>query len=143
MTGSSRTPATPARRLRDALEPLAAQGFISAIEPLQALGLSFIPGYVWSRAAALGEPSAAVVVAAFGVFEPTFLADAYEAGRATASRADVLAARATGASEKLVEILGHNADIARVADALLAALDGVAATVIWPPVSPPDWRRWR
>lgn len=83
---------------------------------------------MWSRAAALGEPSAAVVVAAFGVFEPTFLADAYEAGRATASRADVLAARATGASEKLVEILGHNADIARVADALLAALDGVAGT---------------
>ena len=39
MTGPSRNPAPPARRRRDALEPLAAQGFISAIEPLQALGL--------------------------------------------------------------------------------------------------------
>jgi hypothetical protein len=62
------------------------------------------------------------------VFEPTFLAEAYEAGRATASREDVLAARARGASEKLVEILGPDAHISRVADALLGALDSVAGT---------------
>ncbi len=128
MTGPSVIAATPSRRLRDALEPLAAQGFISAIEPLQALGLSFIPGYVWSRAAALGEPSAAVVVAAFGVFEPAFLAEAYDAGRATASRDDVLAARAAGASDKLAEVLGSDPDIEKVADLLLGALDTATAT---------------
>jgi hypothetical protein len=121
-------PDTPARRLRDALEPLAAQGFYSAREALEALGLSFIPGYVWSRAAALGEPSASVVVAAFGVFEPTFLAEAYTLGRATAARADVLAARAEGATRPLQEILGDDADVGALAEVLLGALDGVAGT---------------
>ena len=121
-------PASAARRLRDALEPLAAQGFYSARVPLEALGLSFIPGYVWSRAAALGEPSAAVVVAAFGVFEPTFLAEAYEAGRATASRRDVLEARVAGATRQLQEVLGDDDDIGALAGVLLGALEGRAAT---------------
>jgi hypothetical protein len=121
-------PDTPARRLRDALEPLAAQGFYSARPALEALGLSFIPGYVWSRAAALGEPSASVVVAAFGVFEPTFLAEAYALGRATATRSDVLAARTAGASAPLQEILGDDADVGAVAEILLGALDGLSAT---------------
>jgi hypothetical protein len=125
---ASRIPTSPARRLRDALEPVAAQGFFSDREQLQALGLSFIPGYVWGRAAALGEPSAAVVVAAFGVFEPTFLAAAYEDGRATASRDDVLAARAAGSTKQLQDVLGDDPDVGAVADVLLAALDGVAGT---------------
>ena len=125
---SSAIPDTPARRLRDALEPLAAQGFYSAREALEALGLSFIPGYVWSRAAALGEPSPSVVVAAFGVFEPTFLAEAYTLGRATAARSDVLAARAEGATRPLQEILGDDADVGALAEVLLGALDGVAGT---------------
>lgn len=119
---------TPARRLRDALEPLAAQGFYSARAALETLGLSFIPGYVWSRAAALGEPSASVVVAAFGVFEPTFLAEAYTLGRATASRHDVLAARMEGATEPLQEVLGDDADVGALAEVLLGALDGLAGT---------------
>jgi hypothetical protein len=128
VTGGSRIPGTPARRLRDALEPLAAQGFTSAREPLEALGLSFIPGYVWSRAAALGEPSAAVVVAAFGVFEPTFLAEAYLAGRATASRQDVLLARTAGATHRLEEVLGDDPDVTALGEALLYALGGISAT---------------
>src|ERR1700722_9755264 len=119
MAGTSRAPSSPARRLRDALEPIAAQGFMSAREPLEALGLSFIPGYVWSRAAALGEPSAAVVVAAFGVFEPAFLARAYDEGRAIASRHDVLAARTTGAEFLLEGVLGDASEVGTVADLLL------------------------
>jgi hypothetical protein len=128
MTTIGRVPTTAARRLRDALEPLAAQGFGAAREPLKALGLRFLPGYVWGRAAALGEPTAAVVVAAFGVFEPTFLAAAYETGRATASRTDVLEARSIGASQRLEEILGDEPDVGPVADALLVALDAIAGT---------------
>jgi hypothetical protein len=128
MTTPSRIPTTPARRLRDALEPIAAQGFFSDRDQLQALGLSFIPGYVWGRAAALGEPSAAVVVAAFGVFEPTFLAAAYEEGRATASRHDVLAARTAGSTKQLQEVLGDDPDVGAVAEVLLGALEGVAGS---------------
>ena len=126
MTSTSLVSDTPARRLRDALEPLAAQGFSSAREPMKALGLRFVDGYVWGRAAALGEPSPAVVVAAFGVFEPTFVAAAYERGRATASRAEILAARETGAEKRLQEVLGDDPDVSRIADILLGAIDGVA-----------------
>lgn len=125
---SSAIPDTPARRLRDALEPLAAQGFYSAREDLEALGLSFIPGYVWSRAAALGEPSASVVVAAFGIFEPTFLAEAYTLGRATAARHDVLAARMEGSTRPLYEVLGDDADVGALAAVLLGALDDLPGT---------------
>jgi hypothetical protein len=70
---------------------------------------------VWARTAPLGEPSAPVVVAAFGVFEPRLITRAYEQGRGTASRADVLAARERGAVESLEELLP---------DAAPAALDG-------------------
>jgi hypothetical protein len=128
MTAIGSIPTTPARRLRDALEPIAAQGFFSDREQLQALGLSFIPGYVWGRAAALGEPSAAVVVAAFGVFEPTFLAEAYESGRATASRHDVLAARTEGSTAQLQAVLGDDPDVGALAEVILDAVGGIAGT---------------
>jgi len=119
---------TPARRLRDALEPLAAQGFMGARDDLKALGLRFIQGYVWGRAAALGEPAPPVVVSAFGVFEPTFLVQAYDDARAIASRDDVLAARAAGASRQLASILGNEPDVERLSSTLRAAFDGVSAT---------------
>ncbi len=83
---------TPARRLRDALEPIATQGWWSrpAGEGLTALGVDFFPGYVWGRAAALGTPTASVVAATFGVFEPGMISAAYEAGVASATRDDIL-----------------------------------------------------
>jgi hypothetical protein len=128
MTPLTSTGRAPARLLRDAIEPLAAQGFGSARQTLKALGLRFIEGYVWGRAAALGEPSPSVVVAAFGVFEPGLVATAYESARAAASRADVLAARSAGATEALQEILGDDPEIGRLADRLLSAVDGLAGT---------------
>lgn len=60
------------------------------------LGLPFLHGYVWGRAASLGSPVASVVVSAFGVFEPAMLTAAYTAGTQLASRDDVLAMRAQG-----------------------------------------------
>ncbi len=119
-------PLTTARRLRDALEPIATQGWWSraSSDRLVALGLGFFDGYVWGRAASLGAPAPAVVVATFGVFEPGLLTAVYEQGVAAASRDDVLAARAAGAAESLAAIVSER-DAAAVADPLLAVMDGL------------------
>ena len=79
---------SPARRLRDALEPIATHGWWGRepMERLAALGLGFFPAYVWGRAAALGTPSSSLVVSTFGVFEPGLVTQVYEAGRTTAAR---------------------------------------------------------
>jgi helix-turn-helix protein len=78
-----------------------------------------------------GRPGRAVgrlVVAAFGVFEPTFLAEAYELGRATASRDDVVAARLAGSTAALKEVLGADPEVGELADVLLEALDTLSST---------------
>ena len=118
--------ATSARRLRDALEPIATQGWWSraAGERLNAFGIDFFPGYVWGRAAALGEPTAAVVAATFGVFEPTMIGAVHEAGVAAVSRVDILAARAAGAAESIETVASAN-ECAAIADPLLTGLDGL------------------
>lgn len=123
-------PPSPARRLRDALEPIATQGWWSrAVRPrLDRLGVSRLEAYAWGRAAALGEPSPAVVVATFGVFEPSYLAGLYERGRAAVARDDILAARAEGAAEGLAAVLGDQPEVAALGDTLLTALGGAAAT---------------
>jgi hypothetical protein len=118
--------ASVARRLRDALEPIATQGFSAPRANLKALGLRFVEGYILTRSAGLGEPSAPVVVAAFGVFEPTFLASSYEAGRAKTTRTAVIAAAEAGVSERLSEILGDQPEVGQLADCLLAATDGLS-----------------
>ena len=99
--------ASAARRLRDALEPIATQGWWSraSSDRLVALGLGFFDGYVWGRAASLGTPAPAVVVATFGVFEPGLLTAVYSQGVAVASRDDVLAARADGAAASLAALV--------------------------------------
>jgi hypothetical protein len=115
--------ATPARRLRDALEPIATQGWWSrqAAEGVTGLGLGFFDGYVWGRAASLGEPVPAVVAATFGVFAPAMIGAVYEQGRAAAGREDVLAARATGAAESIATVASAE-EAAALADPLLDAL---------------------
>jgi Helix-turn-helix family len=119
-------PATPARRLRDALEPIATQGWWSraSSDRLVALGLGFFDGYVWGRAASLGTPAPAVVVATFGVFEPGLLTAVYGQGVAAAARDDVLAARTAGAAESLAALVSEQ-EAAAVADPLLAAVAGI------------------
>ena len=127
-------PSTPARRLRDALEPIATQGWWSreVYDRYTALGLQFFDGYVWGRAASLGSPPAELVVATFGVFEPAFLSGVYDSGRLAASRDDVLQARADGASASLQRLLGAElatpVEIETVADTLLESLHGLDAT---------------
>jgi hypothetical protein len=143
---------TPARRLRDALEPIATQGWWSrpAGEGLTALGVDFFPGYVWGRAAALGTPTASVVAATFGVFEPRMIAAAYEAGVASATRDDILDARAAGGAASLDAIADPDECVA-IADPLLRAvdtLDGLGRPLFsalrsLPVPSSPGGRLWR
>jgi len=99
---------SPARALRDAIEPIATICFWAepAYDAYAARGLDFLQGYVWARASALGEPEAAVAAAAFGVFEPGLIAALYDAGRAACSLADVRAAKESGAVTALREVLG-------------------------------------
>ncbi len=118
-----------ARRLRDALEPIATQGWWSRqpMERLAALGLGFLDAYVWGRAAALGTPAASVVVSTFGVFEPSFISGVYLHAVAVAQRDEVLAARAGGASDSLAELVSAaEADaVARPLLEVIAQLDGM------------------
>ncbi len=100
--------ADPARRLRDAAEPLAVHAIGSADVrvALAALGLQHFPGYVWSRAACLGQPVAGFVVAAFAVFEPGFLRAAYRTARATCARGTLLRVREEATVRSLDAVLG-------------------------------------
>jgi hypothetical protein len=130
-----RVPDTDARRLRDALEPMATVHFWSARtnELLTELGLDFLTGYVWSRAAPLGEPSAPVVVAALGVFVPGLIRDLYEQARATARRDEVLAARERGTVETLDAIIGDE-DVTHAVAQLRRAVDALAPDVAGRPL---------
>jgi hypothetical protein len=114
---------SPARRLRDALEPIAMHSVWSRTtnERLAGFGLDFLGAYVWGRAAALGEPDAGVVVSSFAVFEPGMITTAYEHARSACPRATMLAARAEATIASLGTTLG-DADVTPVADRLAAAV---------------------
>lgn len=121
-------PATtsPARRLRDAIEPIAMVHVHSqeAREQYEAIGLPRWQGYVLGRAGALGLPPASLVVATFGAFEPEMLTGTYEAALATASVPDVLAAKLAGATRCLHRVFGEPMrDVEEVVTVLRGGLD--------------------
>ncbi len=111
---------SPARRLRDAVEPLAAVSFWArpVYDRYAALGLDFLTGYVWSRSSVLGEAEPNVVAAVFGVFEPGAVAGLLGAARAACSLDDIRTARESGSGEALREIVGDDPAL----DSTLAAL---------------------
>ena len=121
--------ARPARRLRDAMEPIALHGAWcrQTNEVLTRLGLRIFTGYVWSRAAALGEPPAEVVAAAFATFEPGLVIAAYEEARRQCGRAGLLAARAEATVESLAAVL-NGADVTGVVTALRRGVDAADGT---------------
>jgi hypothetical protein len=95
------------RRLRDLIEPLAANVYFApeCQEEYKALGLSWIPSYFRSRSVCMGDVSGDVVVSTFGVFNPAIVLPAIEEARTKASVDDVLAAREKGATASLTRIL--------------------------------------
>src|SRR5262245_29950083 len=111
---------SPARRLRDAIEPIATICYWSepSYDAYAALGLDFLQGYVWSRGCVLGEPDGGVVAAAFGVFEPGLIGQLYDAAREAAGLADIRAAREAGAVTALRTVLGAPERAAEVTGAL-------------------------
>lgn len=143
---------TPARRLRDALEPIATQGWWSraAGERLTELGIDFFPGYVWGRAAALGTPPASLVAATFGVFDHGLISAVYEAGVAAVGRDEILAARESGGAAS-VGAVATDDECAALAEPLLDALGGLdalgrplfAALRSLPLPASPSGRLWR
>lgn len=130
-----RVPDTPARRLRDAAEPIATTHFWSerTNAALADRGLDFLTGYVWSRSAPLGTPAPRVVAAAMGAFEPGLVIGLCEQAQAAASRDDVLAAREQATVEHLEELLAGE-DVADAADRLDRAVDALAADVAGRPL---------
>lgn len=126
-------PLTAARRLRDALEPIATIGWWSrpAADALGALGHGFFDGYVWGRAAALGPDVAPdVVVSAFGVFERSMLAAVCVQGRSVSSQQAILAARESGAAAGLRACLpeAEGSVLQRISTPLLHALGELDCT---------------
>jgi len=121
---------TVSRRLRDLVEPLAANVYFApeAQEAYKELGLSYIPGYFCSRSACMGPVPGEVVVAAFGVFKPALVLGAVDEGRQKASVDELLVARQQGATASLSRILGGATDgTVRATELLRRAAD--AATV--------------
>ncbi|MEM8902365.1 MAG: hypothetical protein AAGF02_01570 [Actinomycetota bacterium] len=113
----------PARRLRDAIEPIAMHPVWSAgtNTALAELGLDFMTGYVWGRSAALGDPSPGVVAATFAVFEPEMIGAVHERARATCGREELLGARDAATTASLAEIL-EGEDVAGTAEVLRRAV---------------------
>lgn len=114
---------SPARRLRDAIEPIAMHSVWNrrTNEAWAARGMDFLSGYVWGRAASLGQPLPEVVVATFAVFEPQMIAGLYAQGQAGCNRTDLLADRDRTTIASLTEVLAGE-QVEFTADALTVAV---------------------
>ena len=121
--------ARPPRRLRDASEPIAMHSVWSRAvnERLAGLGLNFLTGYVWGRAASLGEPPASLVASAFAVFEPGLIANLYDEARSRCGRDTLLRTREQATAESLRGVLG-DAEVGPVVAALRRGLEAADPT---------------
>ena len=123
------TEGSPARRLRDACEPVAMHAVWNRTtnERLAQLGLDFLTSYVGGRGASLGDPAGAVVAAAFAWFEPGLVATLWEAARNAVppdrlaqarDEATVASLREVLAGEDPAEVASLLADAAEAADGM-------------------------
>jgi hypothetical protein len=148
--------ATPARRLRDALEPLAMHAVWSSSvnAALAGHGMDFLTAYVCGRAGALGDVPSAVVAATFAVFEPGLIDSLWTEGRAQVPLAELMPIRDTAAAESLRATIGTVApeaavaDVAQVLERAVDAVDGTgrvlfAALRARPRPTDPYARLWR
>ncbi len=112
-------PDSPARRLRDAVEPIGTIGWWAqaAGDEFAAAGLDFFGGYVWGRAAALGaDVEVSAVVSAFGVFDAGLVSAVLDGAKPIVSRTEILASRERGAAAGLAAAT-QSVDIETVASA--------------------------
>jgi len=99
----------PSRRLRNALEPLAANVYFAppAHRRYDALGLDWFAGYFCSRSACMGRLNGEAVTAVFGVFSPAAVLPAVETGWTLTDPETILEARREGATDELTRILSE------------------------------------
>lgn len=146
--------AAPARRLRDALEPLAMHAVWSprTNEALAGHGFNFLTGYVTGRAAPLGDVPSAVVAATFAVFEPGLVDALWSDGRSRLPLAKLIELRDRETAASLREVLAADeAEVARVAEILdgaVADVDGTGRVLFsalraQPRLEDPYGRLWR
>jgi hypothetical protein len=102
-------PTDPSRRLRNALEPLAANVYFAkpAHDRYEALGLDYFAGYFCSRSACMGRLTGEAVAATFGVFSPAAVLPAVAKGWSLTDPDTILEARREGATEELTRILSE------------------------------------
>lgn len=115
---------SPARRLRDACEPVAMHAVWSRTtnQRLAQLGLNFLTSYVGGRGASLGDAAGEVVAAAFAWFEPGLVTTLWEAARSTVGRDRLVEARDESTVASLREVLGGE-DPSEVASLLADAVE--------------------
>jgi hypothetical protein len=104
-----------ARRLRDLVEPIAANVYFApeAARAYEALGVhGFAPGYFPSRGGCLGQVPGEVIAAAFGVFKPAMVREAVNTAWAVTDATAMVAAREEGAVTSLARIFGDDPIIA-------------------------------
>jgi hypothetical protein len=119
-----------ARRLRDLVEPLAANVYFAreAAAAYEALGVEgFAPGYFASRGGCLGDVPGEVVTAAFGVFKPSLVKESIDAARRHADARAMVAAREQGAVASLTRIFGDDTAIAATVPRATELLQRAAA----------------
>jgi hypothetical protein len=123
------TEGSRARRLRDACEPIAMHAVWSRTvnERLAGLGLDFLTSYVGGRGACLGEPSGAVVAAAFAWFEPGLVTALWDAVRSAVGHDQLVQARDEATVASLREVLAGEdpGEVASLLADAAAAADGM------------------
>lgn len=151
------TGGAPARRLRDAYEPLSMHGIWAkrTREALHAHGHSFFSGYMACRLGVLGDSAPGwLVVSAIAVFEPSFVIDTWNQARSVTDQQTTQALRDTETTANLRETLDGYADEAEVAETatiLERAVESVpvtgrplfAALRARPALTDPYGRLWR
>ena len=116
--------AGPARRLRDACEPIAMRAVWSpgTNAAVAAEGLDFLTSYVGGRAASMGSPVGYVVAAAFAWFEPGLVRVLYDAALATVTRQRLIDLRDEATRTSLRDVL-DGADPTEIANLVADAVE--------------------
>jgi hypothetical protein len=125
--------AAPARRLRDAYEPLSMHAVWSrrVNEALAVHGYDFFTAYVTGRAAPLGAVPSSVVSATFAVFDPGTIDAIWTGGLGLLPLPELIALRDRETTASLREILSPvagEAEVERMATTLERVTDGLDGT---------------